>query len=82
MVKKTVPKYVLRMLDRRERYGQKLLKATVEVNEYCEKIGLDWSHDRYDNACLGSHIMIFTEPEAARDSTLEEIERVLWEASE
>jgi hypothetical protein len=81
MAKKDVPKYVLRALDRRERYGKKLLKATVEVNKYCEKIGLDWNHDRYDDAALGSHVMIFTEPEVAKLNTLAEIERVLEEVS-
>ncbi len=82
MAKKTVPKYVLRMLDRRERYGQKLQKAVAEVNKYCEKIGLDPCHDRFDDARLGSHVMIYLEPEAAKGDTLAEIERVLQEASE
>lgn len=81
MGNKTVPKYVIRMLDRRERYGKKLLKATVEVNKYCEKIGLDWNHDRYDDAILGSHVMIFTEPEIARNCTQAEIERILQEVA-
>ena len=76
-----VPKYVLRALDRRERYAMKLQKAVVEVNRYCSKIGLDPCNDRYDNACLGSHVMIYVEPELARVNTLTEIERVLGEVS-
>ena len=82
MTKKTVPKYVLRMLDRRERYAQKLLTAVVEVNRYCAKIGLDPTNDRYEDAVLGSHVMIFLEPEIARENTLAEIERILQEGSE
>ena len=79
MAKKTVPKYVLRMLDRRERYARKLLNVVVEVNRYCTKIGLDPMNDRYDEAVLGSHVMIFLEPEIARENTLTEIERILQE---
>lgn len=82
MAKKTVPKYVLRMLDRRERYGLRLLKVTAQLNAYCEKIGLDWNHDRYEDAVLGSHVMIFTEPEVARMNTQTEIERILQEVSD
>lgn len=74
-----VPKYVIRMLDRRERYAQKLLTTVVEVNRYCAKIGLDPMNDRYDDAVLGSHVMIFLEPEVARENTLAEIERILQE---
>ena len=82
MAKKTVPKYVLRMLDRRERCAQKLLTATVEVNRYCEKIGLGPTNDRYDESMLGSHVMIFLEPESARANTLAEIERILQEVAD
>lgn len=77
-----VPKYVLRALERRERYAEKLQKAAVEVNRYCSKIGLDPCNDRYDEACLGSHVMIYLEPEVAKENTLAEIERILQEVSE
>jgi hypothetical protein len=46
----------------------------AELDEYCETIGIA---PGYDDACLGSHFMIYTEPGTALQITKAAIENAL-----
>lgn len=79
MDRKKVPKYVIKMVKRRTNLSRKLREACIEVDNYCEKIGLDVYHPLFGDACLCSDIRIYCEEDAGERSTLEAIEKVLNE---
>ena len=71
---KKVPKYVLKMLERRSRLASELLSACCAVDEYCEKIGVNI----YDeDACLGTDVRIYCEADGGYSATLKAIEKTL-----
>lgn len=74
MKNKTVPKYVLRLLERRRRLSLALMSACHAVDEYCEKIGVDFEDP---DACLLTDVRIYCEFDGAYSSTLSVIERTL-----
>ncbi len=74
MAQKTVPKYVLKLLDRRRRLSQDLMSVCHEVDEYCKKIGVDFGNP---DACLQTDVRIYCEVDGAYDSTLSVIEKTL-----
>lgn len=74
MNKKTVPKYVIRLLERRKKLSQQLMAVCGQIDEYCEKIGVDFNDP---DACLASDIRIYCETDGAYDSTLSVIENTL-----
>lgn len=71
---KTVPKYVLRLLKRRSRLSQDLMQVCAEVDQYCERIGVDFSDP---DACLQTDVRIYCEADGAYHSTLGVIQRTL-----
>lgn len=74
MAKKTVPKYVLRLLERRRKLSLALMSVCNQIDEYCQKIGVDFSDP---DACLQSDIRIYCEFDAGYRSTLSVIEKTL-----
>ncbi len=66
-MKKEIPKYVERLLDRREDLAWQLHDVGVKLDRYCAKIGLD--ENWMDDAVLCSDFRIFTEPSLARRIT-------------
>lgn len=69
-----VPKYVEKMLIRRRNLALKLIDACVDVDEYCQKIGIPICDK---DSCLCTNILIYTEPEVASDKTRTAIIRQL-----
>lgn len=65
-----IPKYVEKLLDRREKLASQLINACCEVDEYCERIGIPICNDE---ACLCTDVMIYCEPWAAKEKTREAI---------
>lgn len=73
-MRKNVPKYALKLLDRRRRLSQQLMMACGEVDEYCKKIGVDFDDP---DACLSADIRIYCEVDAAYGGTLSVIKKTL-----
>lgn len=71
---KQVPKYVIKMLEKRSRLSRQLRNACIEVDRYCEKIGVDFNDP---DAALMTDIRIYCEEDGALFSTLKAIERAL-----
>lgn len=71
---KHVPKYVLKLLERRRRLSNKLMDVNAQIDEYCSKIGVDMTDE---NACVGSDIKIYCETDAGCGMTLEAIKKAL-----
>jgi hypothetical protein len=71
MSSKTVPKYVLKALERRKKIADRLMDACSEVDNLAERFGVDT--DEVPEV-FGSGCMIYCEPENA-----EEIARELFE---
>lgn len=71
---KTVPKYVLRLLERRKKLSLALNSVCTQIDAYCEKIGVDFSDP---DACLNTDIRIYCEVDAGYGSTLSVIEKTL-----
>lgn len=74
MKPKTVPKYALRLLERRSRLSQELMTACYAVDEYCKKIGVDLDDP---DACLCTDVRIYCEVDGAYSNTLAAIKRAL-----
>lgn len=70
-----IPKYVERLLDRREKLAWELRDVGIKLDEYCAKIGLD--KNWMDDAILCSDFRIFTEPDVAHSITRNYIEIAL-----
>ena len=71
---KTVPKYALKLLERRRRLAQELMCACYAVDEYCKKIGVDFNDP---NACSMTDIRIYCEVDGAYGDTLAAIKKAL-----
>lgn len=69
-----VPKHVEKLLQKRRNLAEQLMCVGAELDEYCEAIGIA---PEYDDACLGSHFMIYTEPASAYLLTRTAIEEKL-----
>jgi len=67
-----IPKYVEKLLDRREKLASQLINACCEVDEYCERIGIPICNN-IDETCLCTDVMIYCEPWAAKEKTREAI---------
>lgn len=76
---KTIPKRVLNLLKRRYNFAMKLLDVGAQIDDYCEKIGLDLSD--CDNALI-SDVKIYCEPWTAYTCTRQAIENKLNEVTE
>lgn len=74
MPKKTVPKYVLRLLERRRRLAMELMSVCHKVDEYCKSIGVDFNDP---DACLQTDVRIYCEFDGGYDSTLSVIKKTL-----
>lgn len=74
MKKKCVPKYALKLLERRKNLSRKLCCACYAVDEYCRKIGVDFTDPE---ACLQTDVRIYCESDGAYDSTLGVIKKTL-----
>lgn len=74
MAKKTVPKYVLGLLERRRKLSLELMDVCCQIDTYCEKIGVDFNDPE---ACLMSDVRIYCEADAGYNSTLGVIEKTL-----
>ena len=72
---KPVPKYVLKMLQRRADLAMKLMDACSKVDEYCEKVGVDM--DMFEENSIFTHVSIYCEPWNAYSNTLQAIEKAL-----
>ena len=77
--KRKVPRYVQKLILRRTRLSLELKDACSSVDDYCEKIGLTYSHPLYEDAVLSSDVRIFCEEDAGHFATLDAIEKVLEE---
>lgn len=71
---KQVPKYVINMLEKRSRLSRQLRNVCIEVDRYCEKIGVDFNDP---DAALMTDIRIYCEEDGAFFSTLKAIESAL-----
>lgn len=71
---KTVPKYALKLLERRSRLSQELMAACNKVDRYCESIGIDIGDT---DACLLTDVRIYCESDGAYNITLDAIKRAL-----
>lgn len=64
-----IPKYVLRLLERRASLASTLIGINTELVNYCNKIGIE----DMDKACVCSDFRIYTEPWAAERITISAI---------
>lgn len=69
-----IPKDAEKLLQKRKNLAEQLMCVSAELDEYCETIGIA---PGYDDACLCSHFMIYTEPGTAFLITKEAIEKAL-----
>lgn len=69
-----VPKYVLKLLERRRDLSRQLMEVCNKVDDYCEKIGVDFNDP---NACLLTDVRIYCEFDGAYKSTLRAIKKTL-----
>lgn len=56
---KEIPKYVEKLLARRQKLAEDLLLVSAQVDEYCEKIGVDMTDD---DAAVLTNVAIYMEP--------------------
>lgn len=61
-----IPKYVENLLLRRKKLAEQLLEVCSEVDNYCDKIGVDMNDT---NASILSDVTIYYEPWNAIDNT-------------
>lgn len=71
---KKIPKYVENMLQRREKLALQLMGVCSQVDEYCEKIGVDMNDP---SASLLTHVTIYCEPWTAISCTRNAILKAL-----
>lgn len=74
-----IPKYVERLLERRERLALELMCVSTDLDKYCERIGIP---DCSEEACLCTDVMIYLEPWSAKMITRDAIEKQLRENEE
>lgn len=71
-----IPKYVEKLLERRSKLAVNLISVILELDDYCERIGIDMCDD---SAVLGLNPIILSEPDVAYDRTKSAIEKALKE---
>lgn len=77
---KQIPKYVEKMLQRRQRLAEQLADVSCNIDAYCESIGIDMtSYDVVENGALATDIKIYCEPSVAYRLTKKLIENHLNE---
>lgn len=77
---KQMPKYVEKMLQRRQRLAEQLADVSCSIDAYCESIGIDMtSYDVVENGALATDIKIYCEPSVAYRLTKKLIENHLNE---
>ena len=67
----SIPKYVEKLLQRREKLAFELIDVCSKIDDYCEKVGVDM-----DDSCKNSvltDVTIYCEPWNARVNTREAI---------
>lgn len=69
-----IPKYVLKMLERRRNLALDLMVVNQNIFDYCEKIGMDVFDP---DACLLSDVRIYCEMDGAYSATLSAIQKHL-----
>ena len=71
-----IPKYIEKLLDRREKLASQLIDVCCDVDKYCERIGIPACNDE---SCLCTDVMIYCEPWAAkvktRDAIIKQLEK-------
>lgn len=72
-----IPKYVLKLLDKRRKAVQQFLQASSAVDDYCQKIGITPMSDLFEDACLLTDVRILGEGDSAYTLTLKAIEEQL-----
>ena len=72
-----IPKYVLKLLEKRRQTAQKFHEASYAVDNYCEKIGINLDSDLFEDACLLTDVRILGEGDSAYNLTLKAIEEQL-----
>lgn len=75
---KQVPKYILKLLERRRKLAWELNAVGVKIDCYCEKIGVDLGDE---TASLMSDVKIYCEPDNAYHLTLDAIENAMKEGA-
>lgn len=63
---KQIPKYVENLLRRRKKLAEQLLEVCSEIDNYCDKIGVDMNNT---DASILSDATIYFEPWNAIDNT-------------
>ena len=81
-MRKKVPKYVQALIRKRTILSRQLRVVCCKIDDYCKKIGLDYSHPLFDEAVLCSDVRIYCEEDAGEKNTLEAIEKVLNDRGE
>lgn len=71
-----IPKYVENLLERRIKLAENLISVILELDDYCERIGIDMCND---SAAIGTNPIILSEPDVAYDRTKSAIEKALKE---
>ena len=74
---KPIPKYVQDLLQRRYNLALRLENVCNQVDEYCEKLGIDITKPEYADIMLHGHVGIYTEPYTAKQEVTEAILNVL-----
>lgn len=69
-----IPQYVAKLISRRQKLAESLQTVSWELDKYCKRIGIDIYDDEY---CLGTHVMIYTEPNIAASHTINAIKTQL-----
>ena len=67
---KKVPKYILQLIERRERAQMLANNITMELDEYLEKNNIEFEY-------TNSHICLFTEPEMVGNKLRETLEETI-----
>ena len=70
-----IPKYVEKLLQRRRKLAMDLITVCCEVDDYCEKVGVDMT-DSCTNSVL-TDVSIYCEPWNAINNTREAIQKAL-----
>ena len=79
MKKKTVPKRIINLLNKRAKLSRELNAVCTEIDHYCRDIGVDFLDP---DACLQTDIRIYCETDAGYTSTLSVIKKTLGIAEE
>lgn len=72
---KSVPKYILKLLDRRYKLAMELNDVCCKIDKYCEKVGVDMI-ESCKNSVL-TDVTIYCEPWNAIVNTRQAIEKAL-----